>query len=239
MCWVTALLPVKQAVHIYAVLLAAAATARAAGDERSKGQVMADTLVERVTGTPAEEAPRVEVKLVMTDRSLFGDADDAAHVEGYGPVPAPWARAFVAGAMRATRAWIRRLYVAPTTGQLIAMDSRARCAPAGLADFVATRDQGICRIPWCGAPIRQTDHVKAWADGGRTTGANTQGLCERHNLAKEAPGWSATVIADADGTHTVETTTPTGHRHRSRAPAPPGAAHATSPPGSPGLELTA
>ncbi|WP_209021754.1 HNH endonuclease signature motif containing protein [Nocardioides sp. 503] len=239
MCWVTALLPVKQAVNIYAVLLAMAATARAQGDERSKGQVMADTLVERVTGRPAEEAPRVEIKLVMTDASLFGQTDDAAHVEGYGPVPAPWARAFVVGAMCATRAWIRRLYVAPTTGQLVAMDSRARCAPAGLADFVATRDQGICRIPWCGAPIRQTDHVTAWADGGKTTGANTQGLCERHNLAKEALGWSAIAILDPDGTHTVETTTPTGHRHRSRAPAPPGADRVSTSSGPPGLELTA
>ncbi|WP_227464678.1 HNH endonuclease [Nocardioides lijunqiniae] len=238
MCWVTALLPVKQAVSIYAVLLAAAATARAQGDERSKGQAMADTLVEKVTGRPAQEAPRVEIKLVMTDRTLLGDADDAVHVEGYGPVPAPWARAFVIGAMRATRAWIRRLYVAPTTGQLVAMDSRARCAPAGLADFVATRDQGLCRIPWCGAPIRQTDHVTAWAGGGPTSDANTQGLCERHNLAKEALGWSAIALIDPDGTHTVETTTPTGHRHRSRAPAPPGADRVSSSPGPPGLELT-
>ncbi|WP_227467735.1 HNH endonuclease [Nocardioides lijunqiniae] len=238
MCWVTALLPVKQAVSIYAVLLAAAATARAQGDERSKGQAMADTLVEKVTGRPAQEAPRVEIKLVMTDRTLLGDADDAVHVEGYGPVPAPWARAFVIGAMRATRAWIRRLYIAPTTGQLVAMDSRARCAPAGLADFVATRDQGLCRIPWCGAPIRQTDHVTAWADGGPTSEANTQGLCERHNLAKEALGWSAIAFTDPHGTHTVETTTPTGHRHRSRAPAPPGADGVSSSSGPLGLELT-
>jgi hypothetical protein len=222
MCWVTALLPVKQAVSIYAVLLAAAAAARAQGDERSKGQVMADTLVERVTGTPANEAPKVEVKLVMTDRAFFGTGDDAAHVAGYGPVPAPWARAFVRDAMLATRLWVRRLYTTPDSGQLISMDSRARLAPAALADFVATRDQGLCRTPWCGAPIRETDHVMAWEDGGPTTVANTQGLCQRCNLAKQAPGWSATAVADSDGRHAVEITTPTGHRHRSRAPAPPG-----------------
>jgi hypothetical protein len=228
MCWVTALLPVKQAVSVYAVLLAAAAAARATGDERSKGQVMADTLVERVTGTPADEAPKVEVKLVMTDQAFFGAGDDAVHVDGYGPVPAPWARAFVKDAVRATRLWIRRLYTSPDTGQLISMDSRARLAPAALADFVAARDQGLCRTPWCGAPIRETDHVTAWDDGGPTTVANTQGLCQRCNLAKQAPGWTATPVVAPDGRHTVETTTPTGHRHRSRAPAPPGL---------PGLEL--
>ncbi|MCD4527140.1 HNH endonuclease [Nocardioides sp. cx-173] len=222
MCWVSALLPVKQGVSIYATLLAAAAAARAKGDQRSKGQVMADTLVERVTGAPADEPVKVEVKLVMTDHALFDTADDAAHLEGYGPVPAPWARAFVTDAMRATRLWIRRLYTNPGTGQLIAMDSRARLAPSGLADFVNTRDQGLCRTPWCGAPIRHTDHIRSWEDGGRTTATNLQGLCERCNHAKQAPGWTATPRIAPDGTHTVETTTPTGHRHRSRAPDPPG-----------------
>lgn len=221
MCWVTALLPVAQAVRVYAVLLASFNAARAQGDERTKGQVMADTLVERVTGTPASEPPRVEVKLVMTDRSFFHASDDAAHVAGYGPVPAPWARAFVNDAMRAARLWIRRLYVAPKTGELVGLDSRARLAPAGLADFIATRDQDLCRTPWCGAPIRQTDHAKAWGAGGNTSQANLQGLCERCNLAKQAPGWTAATVY-GPGRHTIETTTPTGHRHRSRAPTPPG-----------------
>ena len=221
MCWVSALLPVAQAVRVYAVLLSAFNVARSQGDERSKGQVMADTLVERVTGTPASETPRVEVKIVMTDRSFFHSADDAAHVAGYGPVPAPWARAFVQDAMRTARLWIRRLYVAPRTGELVGLDSRARLAPAALADFIETRDQDLCRTPWCGAPIRQTDHAKAWEAGGTTAQANLQGLCERCNLAKQAPGWTAATVY-GPGRHTIETTTPTGHRHRSRAPAPPG-----------------
>ncbi|MCW2853703.1 MAG: endonuclease, partial [Nocardioides sp.] len=221
MCWVTALLPVKAAVSVYATLLAAANAARAQGDERSKGQVMADTLVARVTGAPADETPKVEVKLVMTDQSLVGTSDEAAHLAGYGPVPAPWARAFVADATGKARAFIRRLYVTPTTGELIGMDSRARLAPKSLADFIATRDLDLCRTPWCGAPIAQTDHAKAFADGGATSAANSQGLCQRCNLAKQALGWSARQIP-GPGRHTVETTTPTGHRHRSRAPAPPG-----------------
>ncbi|MCD4524672.1 HNH endonuclease [Nocardioides sp. cx-173] len=222
MCWVSALLPVKQGVSIYATLLAAAAAGRAQGDERSKGQVMADTLVERVTGAPADEPARVEVKLVMTDRALFAATDDAAHLEGYGPVPAPWARAFVTDAMRATRLWIRRLYTSPLTGQLVSMDSRARLAPEALAEFVATRDQDLCRTPWCGAPIRHTDHIRSWEHGGPTTATNLQGLCERCNHAKQAPGWLARASTDPSGVHTVEITTPTGHRHRSRAPDPPG-----------------
>jgi hypothetical protein len=239
MCWVTALLPVTQAVAVYAVLLAASAQARAQGEERSKGQVMADTLVERLTGESAAEPVKVELKLVMTDRAFFDTTDGAAHLEGYGPVPAPWARAFVKDALHATRLWVRRLYTTPGTGHLIAMDSRARLAPDGLADFVATRDQDLCRTPWCGAPIRHTDHVRSWEDGGTTAATNLQGLCERCNHAKQAPGWTATPTVALDGTHTVETTTPTGHRHRSRAPAPPGSVEAVPSPGQAGLELTA
>ncbi|MCD4535946.1 HNH endonuclease [Nocardioides sp. cx-169] len=239
MAWVTALLPVKEAVRVYATILTAAHAARARGDGRSRGQVMADTLVERVTGAPATQTPTVEVKVVMSDRSLFGTSAEAAHLAGYGPVPAAWARDLVADAAREARAFIRRLYLAPTGGELVAMDSRARFAPAGLAEFVVTRDQGLCRTPWCGAPIREIDHVIAWDDGGPTTAANTQGLCQRCNLAKQAPGWSATPTAAPDGRHTVETTTPTGHRHRSRAPDPPGAASVTTSPGRPGYELTA
>jgi hypothetical protein len=58
------------------------------------------------------------------------------------------------------------------------------------------------------------------ADEGETSRDNGQGLCEACNYAKEAPGWSATVV-DTEP-HTVEISTPTGQTHRSTAPALPG-----------------
>ena len=57
---------------------------------------MADTLVERVTGQATAAAVPVEVQLVMTDTTLLADDPTPAHVHGYGPVPAPWARAWLA-----------------------------------------------------------------------------------------------------------------------------------------------
>lgn len=51
MAYVTALLPVAQGVAVHAALRRAADSARASGDERGRGQVMADTLVKRVTRT--------------------------------------------------------------------------------------------------------------------------------------------------------------------------------------------
>jgi hypothetical protein len=76
------------------------------------------------------------------------------------------------------------------------------------------------------APIRHTDHVVAYAEGGDTTAGNGQGLCEACNYAKAAPGWQARPALDRSGRHTVTTTTPNGHHYRSTAPPLPG----TGPP---------
>jgi hypothetical protein len=98
------------------------------------------------------------------------------------------------------------------------MESTRRCFTGLLRRFVVLRDQ-VCRTPWCDSPVRHVDHPTPAAAGGETTVVNAQGLCEACNYAKEAAGWRTR--ASADGL--LETTTPTGHRHRSRAPAPPGA----------------
>lgn len=129
-------------------------------------------------------------------------------------------RDLIARAEEAGLASLRRLYAEPY-GQLVAMDSRSRTFPAGLAKFLVVRDRS-CRTPYCDAPVRHRDHIRPWADGGATTADNGQGLCEACNQTKEATGWT-TEVAAVTGTdlHEVETRTPTGHRHRSRAPGLP------------------
>lgn len=57
MTHLSALLPVGQGVAVYAALTRHADTARATGDPRSRGQVMADELVHRVTEPPAAATP--------------------------------------------------------------------------------------------------------------------------------------------------------------------------------------
>ena len=77
MTYLTALLPAAQGVPAYAALVREADAARSGADERSRGQVMADTLVERVTGT-AGGITGIDLQVVMTDRSLFqGDSEPA------------------------------------------------------------------------------------------------------------------------------------------------------------------
>lgn len=233
MSYLTGLLPVAQGVAVLAALQRAADAARAQGDARTRGQVMADTLVERVTGCAAAEGPPVEVQLVITDRALLDGDGEPAYLPGYGAVAAGWVRSLIGELLRrdvdgACRVWLRRLFTSPTTGQLVQMDSRRRQVPAGLARFIDARDQS-CRTPWCDAPVRHRDHVVPHAEGGTTSAENLQGYCEACNYTKQAPGWQTrTAPRDGPDGHVVQLTTPTGHRYESRAPALPG--HGWGPP---------
>ncbi|WP_345530058.1 HNH endonuclease [Nocardioides endophyticus] len=221
MLYLTALLPVAEGVAAYAALTAEAGRARAAGDPRTRGQVMADALVARVTGAQVDAGGRpvvpVSIDLVMTDLALLGGAHDGAAISGHGPVPADLARELVLrGVDAGSRTWLRRLYTSPETGELVAMDSRQRLFPRALATFLRLRDQW-CRTPWCNAPIRHADHIVGVAEGGNTSAEFGQGLCECCNYAKQADGWRHRPRPGPDG-HGVDITTPTGHRYRSTAP---------------------
>ena len=227
MTWLTALLPVKDGVAVLAALIRVSDSARSAGDPRSKGQVMADSLVASVLGQPfttpttptTTAAVPVRLGLVMSDSALLGTSDEPAHLDDYGPIPAELAREIVAAALTDDeQVWVRRLYTSPTTGELVTMDSHQRLFPAALSRFVRLRDR-VCRTPWCDAPIRHIDHPDEHARGGATSSRNAQGLCEACNYAKQAHAWRARPAPDDTGGHVIETTLPTGHTYRSRAPA--------------------
>ena len=220
MSQLSALLPVKAGVAVHAVLTREADRLRAAGDPRSRSQIKADTLVDRITAdAPSAGAgrPGVMINLVVSDAVLWGASDEAAHLEGYGPIPADLARelAFGTDPDGLGRRWLRRLYARPATGSLAAMDSTARLVPRNLGQMIRVRDQ-ICRTPWCDAPIRHADHATSDAEGGETCEPNIQGLCEACNHAKQARGWTARPRPGPR--HTIETVTPTGHRYTSTSP---------------------
>jgi hypothetical protein len=213
MALLSALLPVKNGVAVHAALSAEADRAKAAGDPRSRGQIMADTLTSRVVSPGVAEAATGTPLMV-----LLGDpaTDGAAEVEGYGPVPGELLRSWIAGHLEdGVDVFVRRLYETPATGALMAMDSKSRLFPAKLAEFLRLRDRR-CRTLYCDAPARDADHATAHSEGGATSVANGQCQCESCNIAKEAFGWSARPRPGPR--HTVETTTPTGHSYTSVAP---------------------
>lgn len=221
MVYLTALLPVAQGVATYAALTRAADTARAAGDPRSKGQVMADTIVERLTRSrdlvTGEVTVPVGVNITLPATALAGGhAAATVHAPGVAPVviPAETARTLISAGLAdpatATHCWYRRLYTAPDSHEMVAMTSRSRDFPPGLAEFLALRGQGICASPYCDAPVRHADHIEPVDQGGATTADNGQGLCEACNHTKQAPGWRQ---HRHPATGEVVTTTPTGHRY--------------------------
>jgi hypothetical protein len=213
MTYVTALLPVAEGVSVYAALRR---EADSSVDGRSRGQVMADALVERVTGHGAVEATPVTVNLVLSDDVLLSDAAGSALVCDYGPIPAALARGLVSDAVSQSRALLRRLYASPRSGTLVALESRSRLFPRGLADFIGLRDQR-CRTPYCDAPIRHRDHATPHCRAGPTSAANGLGTCEQCNYTKEAAGWRVTAGDDESGRHRAQFTT-TGARYSSTAP---------------------
>ncbi len=219
MTYLTALLPVEQGVACWAALSRHGDAARAAGDPRPRHQVVADTLVERITGRATAADVAVEVQIMMPVDALLDPASQVpAEVPGHGPLPVGLA-AEILDDTTGPVTW-RRLFTVPAGGcvAVVGGERRARRFPGWLAEMIKLRDQH-CREPYCSAPIRHLDHVHRRSDGGETTYANGRGLCERHNYAREGPGWRVELVADRP--HTTRTTTPTGHQYLGRPPAPP------------------
>lgn len=129
--------------------------------------------------------------------------------------------AVVERAAKAPEERLCRLYARPASGALVAMESKARTFPRGLARFIGVRDQR-CRTPYCDAPIRHRDHAQPHRRGGATSAINGLGACEACNYTKEAPGWEVRTGTAENGLHTAEFTTPTGTSYRSTAPPLPG-----------------
>lgn len=161
----------------------------------------------------SRRSSRLDVGIIITDTALLGRGDDTecAQLEGYGAIPAhivtDTLRGSPPGRLRGSEpahpdaelsAFYRRLYTSPRTGELIAMESRARAFPDGLARMIRWRDV-TCRTPWCNAVVRQIDHAEPYRRGGPTSYDNGQGLCVRCNLLKEAGDWVLTRVTDTSG----------------------------------------
>ncbi|BBG04445.1 MULTISPECIES: HNH endonuclease [Pseudonocardia] len=221
MAVLSAYLPVEQGVACLAALRRHADTVVGAGSDRNRDQVMADTLVERLTGQVRAADVNVELGIVIgVDELVDPAAGGTAEIVGHGPVPAGIARDVLAGTQG--RRWWRRLFTRPAGGPLVGADPRRRFFGGVLAELVRIRDGDRCRDPYCDAPARHVDHIVPARRGGPTSLVNGRAVCVRGNLVRELPGWSVELVRDGLGgtPHTVRTTTPTGHTYLSRAGSP-------------------
>jgi len=182
MALLRAYLPAGQGIACYAALRKAVTDHWVSPEPvtRTRSQIMADTLVERLTGTaPTEPVTAVEIQVLVPIESLVGaDGPVPAELPGFGPVPAE----LLTEPGHTT--W-RRLIT--EDGVVIGADSRRRTFTGVLADTIRARDRGRCTAPHCDAPIQHLDHLHRWSDGGRTTLTNGAGTCAFHNLVREVP----------------------------------------------------
>lgn len=220
MAYLTALLPMQQAVAALATLQRDATTMVGTGDtadpadptgrSRTRDQIMADLCVERLTGQVTAAAIPAELQVVMTDEALFGEDETPAWLSGQGPIPTRTAKQWMADADM--QVFLRRVFTRPEDRHLAAIESRARVFPPGLRRMIMLRDD-TCRTPFCDRPAQQADHMEPAKDGGDTSYANGSGLCASCNQTKENTGWRHT-----GGPEQLNVTTPTGHNYTAETP---------------------
>lgn len=166
-------------------------------EPRTHAQLKADAFLDAMLGTSnlrdsrqeREFDPplRVTLNVTVSDRALLSPRSQTlATIDGYAPVEAQPLLARLARAHldQDIALFYRRLYTHPTSGELVAMESKRRVFPARMSDMIRLRDR-TCRGPFCNALIRQTDHAVAWSRGGPTSLDNGQGLCVQCNAHKE------------------------------------------------------
>ncbi|QII09058.1 HNH endonuclease [Rhodococcoides fascians A25f] len=219
----TALTSMEKTVCMWATLRRDADTIiNAGGDTRTRDQIMADLVFERITGASAAKGPPVTVDIVISDSTLLAGGDTSAYLHGYGDIPSDVARQLIRDALDSeTHIALRRLYAHPKSGALTAVESTSRGFPTALGRLIDLRDR-TCRTPWCDAPIRHHDHIRPHTAGGKTSAENGAGLCAACNYAKEGEGWTAEAIRDKrNARHRYRLISPTGHTYDSSAPPMP------------------
>ncbi|HEX5494291.1 MAG TPA: DUF222 domain-containing protein, partial [Mycobacteriales bacterium] len=150
MAELTALLPADQATAVYQRVNTLARDNRTPGDDRGADERRADTLVNLLlgrrdpgaAGEPGGVRPLVHVTVAAS--TLTGADDKPAVLDGYGPIPAAYARKIAADP---TGAW-KRLVTDPVDGSLIEHTRNTYRPPTALDDHIRARDH-TCRFPGC------------------------------------------------------------------------------------------
>ena len=195
-------LPVEQGVACLAALRKHTDAVVAAGDTRTRGQIMADTLVERVTGQARAADVNVEVGIVIPVEALVDPHSDlapdpgrdrrrcrpgrgaAAEIAGYGPIPAAIACDILAGTEG--RRWWRRLFTAPDR-----RSGRRRPPPPVFRRGARTPDPGPRRRPLPRSVLRRPDppprpHLPAPGRWPHQPGQRPRGVRPRQLRARDA-----------------------------------------------------
>jgi hypothetical protein len=134
-----------------------------AGIARTADQRRADALVGLATGVlgPPSTGLRPQINVTVAASTLLGVDDQAAELDGYGPIPSVLARALAGDP---TGTWRRLL--TDEHGRLVDVTSLTYRPPAPMARLVRLQ-QPRCSYPGCRcrAVACELDHVIPWPEG--------------------------------------------------------------------------
>ncbi len=224
MAWFGALLSAEDAIGAAAAVTGIAKGLKVEGEQRTFAQLEADvfrdllTDATGVTPPPAAAAPvaspgarrgvRAEVLVHVPVMTAMGKSDDAAVLDGYGPIDADTARQLCADAPG-----FLRILTDPEDGATLSFGRTSYRVPAELKRYLRVRDE-VCRFVGCtrSASLCDIDHTIPWAEDGETVKTNLAHLCRGHHRLKERGRWQ--IRHDPGGT--LKWTSPTGRTYQTR-----------------------
>lgn len=198
MAWIGALLSAEDAIGAHAAVSGIARGLMVDGETRTRAQVEADVLRDllldatgltpsALTGAAPIASPgarrglRPEVLVHVPVLTAMGKSDDAASLEGYGPIDAETARQLCVDAPG-----FLRILTDPEDGAALSFGRTTYRVPTELKRYLRVRDE-VCRFVGCtrSAVHCDIDHTVPWAEDGETVEANLAHLCRGHHRLKE------------------------------------------------------
>ncbi|RAX17325.1 DUF222 domain-containing protein [Pseudarthrobacter sp. AG30] len=161
------------------------------------------------SGAGLSSSVRAQVLVTVPVFSLLGLTDEAAVLDGYGPIPPSMARRLVAEGAGS----FYRVLVDPRDGAPLEIGRKSYRVGKAMRNWLRLRD-GKCPFPGCSNSSLDTeaDHILAWADGGTTGISNLGQPCPKHHRLRHTTGWKPT---PASKTEPPGWTSPAGRHYTS------------------------
>ncbi|MGN7199224.1 DUF222 domain-containing protein [Arthrobacter sp. SAFR-044] len=220
MAWVSLYLPGDTACAIWNGTTATARGLQGPDETRTLTQLRPDIAASLLlgAGTATElskvPTPRADVLVMVPVFSLFGQTDEPAILDGFGPIPASMARKLVADGADS----FYRVLVDPRDGAPLEIGRKNYRLTEAIKRWIRMRD-GKCTFPGCSnrTSDNEADHLIAREHGGTTNASNLAQLCPKHHRLKHRSRWTPD---PANRNEPPGWTSPAGRRYKPEHPDP-------------------
>jgi hypothetical protein len=197
MAWLSSYLPAATANAIWNRTTAIARGLQGPDESRTLTQIRADALASALLSSGSGEGtnpgqvppPRAQILVTVPVFSLLGATEEAALLDGYGPIPASMARDLVANGAES----FYRVLVDSRNGAPLEIGRTSYRLTKAMKNWLRLRD-GKCPFPGCSnhSLDNEADHLLAWHHGGATGISNLGQPCPKHHRLKHTSAWRPT-----------------------------------------------